>query len=79
MRLPLTIALQSALVEQLSALKSECLGLVDAKLAEAHDREMVQLRIIQAAAHRSTRPPGAAASAASAAAAAAAREQRSGQ
>jgi hypothetical protein len=52
--------IKNALGEQLSALKSECLGLIDSKLREAHEREMVQLRLIhQASANRQQRPPGA--------------------
>lgn len=49
--------MKSAMAEQLSALRTECTGLISAKLTEAHEREMVQLRLIhQAAGGRQVRP-----------------------
>ena len=52
-----SVITQAAMAEQLTALRTECTGLISAKLTEAHEREMVQLRLIhQAAGGRQVRP-----------------------
>lgn len=47
--LPLALCFfKGALTNQLSSLKTECLDLISTKLKEAHEREMVQLKLLQA-------------------------------